>query len=122
MKNMDEFEYTYSAKRQAEIDRIRKKYLPEEDAYVQLKKLDAMCEQKATTYAIIVGLVGTLIFGYGMTCVLVWAETLFVVGIVMGMIGLLLIALALPIYTHYVKKERTKIAPKIQELLQQLDQ
>lgn len=42
------FEYTYSAKRQQEVEEIRKAYLPkEEDKMEQLRRLHAIPMQKA---------------------------------------------------------------------------
>ena len=49
-KNTDiDFKYTYSAKEQDEIKRIRQKYMvQEEDGMTRLRKLDAKVNSKAT--------------------------------------------------------------------------
>ena len=45
----DTFQYTYSAKQQDEIQKIRKKYLPqEEDKMEQLRRLDKSTNRKGT--------------------------------------------------------------------------
>ena len=74
MENQDKekFSYTYSAKEQEEINRIRKKYMAEENKMEQLRRLDAGVTEKATAVSIIVGIAGALIMGIGMCCAMVW--------------------------------------------------
>lgn len=120
-KQNSTFQYTYSAKEQAEIKRIRSKYIPkEENKLEQLQRLDACATQKATMYAIIVGVIGALILGTGMSCCMVWAETLFLPGIVVGVVGMAIVAAAYPLYNRVLKKERERIAPQILRLTDEL--
>lgn len=115
------FQYTYSAKEQAEIKRIRSKYTPkEENKLEQLQRLDASATQKATMYAIIVGVIGALILGTGMSCCMVWTDALLIPGIVIGVIGMAVLAVAYPLYNRTLKKERERIAPEILRLTDEL--
>lgn len=115
------FEYTYSAKRQEEIESIRKKYLPpEEDKMEQLRKLDASVTLHATMWSIVVGVIGALLLGVGMSCSMVWAGDLFIPGIIIGMVGLVIMGAAYPLYVKMVKKQREKIAPQILALAEEL--
>lgn len=117
----ESFTYTYSAKQQEELKRIRQKYLPpEEDKMEQLRRLDRSAAQKGTTAALVIGIIGLLLFGSGMSCVMVWTDTLFVLGIITGVIGMVLIALANPVYNCITKKERERIAPEIMRLTDEL--
>ena len=85
----DTFQYTYSAKQQDEIQKIRKKYLPqEEDKMEQLRRLDKSTNRKGTAVSIAVGVIGCLLLGIGMSCTMVWMEQLFILGIVVGVIGI----------------------------------
>ena len=77
----DTFEYTYSAKQQEEIRKIRQKYLPQEDKMEQLRKLDRGATKKGTVLSVTVGIVGCLLLGVGMCCTMVWMDRLFVPGI-----------------------------------------
>ena len=122
MDNQEEekFEFTYSAKEQAEINRIRKKYVTEEDKMEQLRKLDAGVTEKATSVSIIVGVMGALIMGIGMCCAMVWQGLLFIPGIIIGIIGMAVLAMAYPIYQDVLQKEREKIAPEIIRLTDEL--
>ena len=115
------FTFTYSAKEQAEIQNIRKKYaVPEEDKMEQLRKLDASVTRKGTTAALIVGIIGTLLLCIGMCCCMVWQSTWFVPGILIGVIGIAVLAAAYPLYNHVTQKEREKIAPEIIRLTDEL--
>ena len=119
--NQNGFQYTYSAKEQAEIKRIRSKYTPKEENKMELlRRLDAHVTQKATMYSIIVGVIGALILGTGMSCCLVWGGAVFVLGIIIGIIGLAVVGLAYPLYNHTLKKERERIAPEILRLTEEL--
>ena len=64
-------------------------------------------------YSIIVGVIGALILGVGMSCCMVWADSVFVLGIVIGVIGIGILALAYPLYNRTIKKERERIAPEV---------
>ncbi len=121
-KNENEaFSYTYSAKQQEEIEKIRKKYLPpEEDKMEQLRRLDRSVVKKATAYSLVLGIIGTLIMGIGMSCCMVWAKSLFILGVVVGVVGIAVLSVAYPIYSYIVKKEREKIAPEIMRLTDEL--
>lgn len=120
-KKQDSFQYTYSALEQEELKRIRCKYLPkEDDKMAMLRRLDAQAAQKATMVSIIVGVIGALVLGLGMSCCMVWAGKWFVPGIVIGMAGIALVALAYPLYSRIARKERERIAPQILRLTDEL--
>ena len=115
------FSFTYSAKEQEEIKNIRKKYAaPEEDKMEYLRKLDASVTQKSTTVSLIVGIIGTLILGIGMCCCMVWNGVWFIPGVIIGVIGMAVLAAAYPLYNYVTKKEREKIAPEIIRLTDEL--
>lgn len=117
--NNPSFEYIYSAPRQEEIRRIREKYLPpEEDKMELLRRLDNGVTQKATMVSLVVGIVSALVLGVGMCCCMVW--NIFVLGIVVGVIGIAGVATAYPLYTHITAREREKIAPEILQLTDEL--
>lgn len=116
----EKFSYSYSAKEQAEINRIRKKYVPAEDKMEQLRRLDAGVTEKATAASIAVGVTGSLVMGVGMCCAMVWQGMWFIPGILIGLLGLAILAAAYPVYQKVVKKERKKIAPEIISLTDEL--
>ncbi|MBQ8612699.1 MAG: hypothetical protein IJ416_00590 [Ruminiclostridium sp.] len=120
MENKETFSYTYSAKEQEEIKKIREKYVPREaDKMEQLRRLDESVTRKGTVIALVTGIVGALVLGIGMCCCLVWTE-LFAVGIVVGIMGIAAVSAAYPLYNLVIKKEREKIAPEIIRLTDEL--
>ena len=126
MENNENFSFTYSAAQQKEIENIRKNYLPkEEDKMEQLRKLHAYPTQKAQMASIAIGVIGALVMGTGMSLAMteigaVLGNFAMVLGIAVGMVGMVLVALAYPIYNRVLKKQRKKIAPTILRLSDEL--
>ena len=120
------FEYTYSAQQQQEVEEIRKAYLPkEEDKMEQLRKLHAVPTQKAQVVSLAVGIIGGLILGTGMSLCMTELGTALgmfamFLGCLIGLIGLVMVALAYPIYNRILRKERERIAPEILRLADEL--
>ena len=126
MENKEGFSFTYSAEQQKEVEAIRKKYLPkEEDKMEQLRKLHAIPTQKAQAASLAVGIIGALIMGTGMSLVMTdigaaLGSLAMVIGILVGIVGMVLVALAYPLYNRVLKKQREKIAPEILRLSDEL--
>ena len=126
MENKEGFHFTYSATQQQEVENIRKKYLPkEEDKMEQLRKLHAIPTQKAQAASLAVGIIGALIMGTGMSLAMTeigaaLGSLSMVIGIVIGIVGMVLVALAYPLYNRVLKKQREKIAPEILRLSDEL--
>jgi hypothetical protein len=132
MENKDRnvsFSYVYSAEEQDEIRKIRKKYeFREEDPISRIRKLDNSVTQKATVISLVFGVVGVLIMGSGMSFIMtdlgsiigMSANITWILGMLTGAIGLILVALAYPMYNNVLKKEREKVASEILELTEEL--
>lgn len=126
MDKKETFQMTYSADEQEEIQAIRKKYVtPEEDKMKQLRSLDAKATSTATSISIAVGVFGTLVLGLGMSLIMsdlgnILGTLALPVGIIAGIIGMIILGCAYPLYTKTLKKERAKIAPEIIRLTDEL--
>lgn len=119
--NTQGFNYTYSAKEQDEVRRIREKYVAGEESKMdKLRRMDKQVTRKGTLCAVIVGVIGTLIMGVGMTFVLKLQSSFFVPGIIIGIVGMGFMAVALPLYNVITQREREKIAPEILRLTEEL--
>lgn len=122
-ENSETFQYRYSAKEQEEIQKIRAKYLPkEENKMERLRRLDASATKPGSIAAWVVGILGALLMGVGMCCTMVWADRLFIPGIVIGVVGIAGVIAAYPVYNHITKKRREKLAPEIMRLTDELSQ
>ena len=134
MENNNEnkgFQYTYSAKEQAELKRIRDRYTAPteaEDKMARLRRLDASVTNTAQAVALVFGIIGALILGFGMSLIMTdFSEILgigetmaLVIGIPVGVFGGILASLAYPIYNAIVKAKRKKLAPEIIRLTDEL--
>ena len=129
MENKETFRFTYSAARQQEVEEIRKKYLPkEENKMEQLRRLHRSAGEKAQAWSIALGVIGALVLGTGMSLALTDLGKAFgigdglamVLGICIGLVGILLVALAYPVYNRVLRKERERIAPEILRLSEEL--
>lgn len=129
-KNTDiAFKFTYSAKEQEEIKRIRQKYIvQEEDGMTRLRKLDEKATSKATMISLMLGIIGALVMGTGMSLIMtdlagilgMTAVGSMLIGIMVGLIGMALVVLAYPAYKKVLKTEHEKIAPEILRLSEEL--
>ncbi|MBE6589398.1 MAG: hypothetical protein E7643_04395 [Ruminococcaceae bacterium] len=133
MENRNEkngFSYTYSAKERAELERIRNKYAqpPAEDTLERLRRLDGSVTKTAQAVALILGICGMLIMGFGMSLVMtqMWEilgmsrELGMILGIAIGLVGAAVASIAYPVYHLIVKKKRERIAPEILRLTDEL--
>ena len=131
MEQKDSFRFTYSAKDREEIKAIRDKYTPREiteDKMTQLRRLDAGATKKATAMALAVGIFGALLLGSGMSLVMtelgnamgLTPDLTMVLGIPVGVLGILLVSIAYPIYHSVLRKERERIAPEVIRLTDEL--
>lgn len=117
----EKFEYTYSAKQRGEVEAIRKKYLPkEEDKMETLRKLDRKAENPGSIAALVMGIVGSLVLGAGMSCCMVWADKFFVLGIIVGVTGMVMVGAAYPVYKKITAKKRAEYAERIIALTNEL--
>lgn len=120
-KDNNTFRYTYSAREQEELKRIRRNYLPpEENKMDYLRRLDAGVYRKATTVSLVVGILGALLLGIGMCGVMVFSPAWFIPGIIIGIVSIVLVAVAYPVYQHVLCRERKKIAPEVLRLTEEL--
>ena len=125
------FQYTYSAKEQAELKQISDKYTPPtetEDKMERLRRLDSSVTQTAQVVALAFGIIGALILGFGMSLCMTdlreilgsYRDMAMVVGIIIGVVGGLLVSIAYPVYNAIVKSKRKKLAPEIIRLIDEL--
>lgn len=118
------FVYKYSAKENAEVLAIRKKYMPNEESKMdELKRLDALVQNSGMLEALCVGIGGAMLFGLGMCLAMQIIATgvgFIVFGVLLGLVGLLGMLGAYPVYHKVFEKTKAKYAPRILELTSDL--
>jgi cbb3-type cytochrome oxidase subunit 3 len=75
-----------------------------------------------------VGVIGALVLGSGMSLVMTELNVILglsqtvsmIIGTVIGLVGMVLVSLAYPLYNRTLKKERDKAAPEIMRLADEL--
>ena len=108
MKSQEKFTYSYSASQKAEIEAIRRKYLPRQETRMEeLRRLDS------AAFAIAWGTLFALIFGGGLSLSLEQSGTLLLAGIALGLPGLIGMLLTYPLYVRLERRGREKIAERI---------
>ena len=118
------FSYTYSAKENAEVQAIRKKYLPKSESKLEeLKRLDGTVQNSGIGASLCVGIMGSLIFGSGLCLALQVIGSgimMMLCGVLVGIVGIAIMIVAYPIYRKVYGKTKEKYAPRILELTAEL--
>lgn len=121
MENNQVFRYQYSAEQNKEVENIRKKYMPPEISKLDmLKSLDDRVQAAGRLPALIIGVIGCLLFGIGMCFGLDvfagedWLSVLFCVS------GVCMMLPAYPVFRHIQKKTKAELVPKILHLFEEI--
>ena len=118
------FSYQYSAKENAEVQAIRKKYLPRSESKLEeLKRLDEAVQASGMVESLCAGIGGLLMFGLGMCLamqVIGSGLVMMVVGILIGIIGIVGMLIAYPVYRKVFAATKEKYAPRILQLAEEL--
>lgn len=118
------FSYKYSAKENAEVQAIRKKYLPKSESKLEeLKRLDETVQASGIIESLCAGIGGALVFGLGMCLTMqVIGSGVFTIalGVLLGIIGMAGMIVAYPIYRKVFSKTKARFAPRILELTAEL--
>ena len=121
IQDTEKFAYTYSAKEQEEVRRIREKYIIKEESKTdRLKKLDEQVNRRATASSLSCGIGGALVLGLGMCCTMAWSGIWFIPGIFLGILGMVMCAFAYPIYNKVLTREKNKVAEEILRLSEEI--
>lgn len=123
-ESYNDYEYTYAAPTEGErktIERIRKNYLPQTeraDDLTRLRRLDKKVQNPPMISALSLGIVGTLIFGLGLTLILEMGELL--LGSLVSAVGIVPVLLAYPVFRLVLKRQKQKYAEEILALSEKL--
>ncbi len=119
-----DFEYSYFApteEEKQEIESIRQSYLPKErktTAQEKLRELDQAVRRPPKILSIVVGVMGLLLFGTGITLVLQWQ--FLAAGSVVGVVGAVVMASVYPVYRSALSRRKKKYGNEILQLSERL--
>ena len=121
MNKENTFQYTYSAPDNQEVLNIRRKYLPREETKLEeLKRLDNLVQTSGVMESLCAGIGGALVFGLGMCLAMEVIGDLVWLGILLGLVGMVGMFAAYPVYRKLFAKAKTEYAPRILELTAEL--
>ena len=124
MNDENKFEYTYKALSERErgtIESITNQYRTKtanEEAYEKIVRLDRKIKNTAQTVALVLGVVGALIFGLGMSMILAWS--IYFWGIIVALLGVPFILLAPILNKLLLKRGKKKYGDEILRLSDEL--
>ena len=115
------FSYNYSAARNKEVEKIRRKYMPKKESKLErLKKLDLRVQMAGTIESLCLGIVGVLVFGLGMCFFLdVFAGAAWLTVLLM-VLGAVIMIPAYPIYRRIARKTKAELTPEILRLSEEI--
>ena len=127
MSNQFNFRYTAPTEEERkEIDSIRRQYSPQEQTETKLerlRRLDSLVKNTAVIWSLVLGVLGCLIFGLGLCLAMqVIGSGIFAIalGVFLGIVGIVSMIVAYPIYRKVFDKTKEKFAPRILELTAEL--
>lgn len=91
-----------------------------ESKVIALKKLDRKAKRPAEIFAYTNGIIMTLIFGLGMCLAMKVIGNSFILGIIIGIIGMIGVILNYPLYKRILEKSKEKYSYDIIELARQI--
>ena len=120
-----EFNYKHTAPTEVErkeIESIRRQYTEpdtkQESKLEKLRRLDAKVKNTPTIVALVLGVVGCLIFGLGLTTILEWKQML--LGAIVMAVGTVPMIFAYPAYKFTFKRYKKKYGAEIVSLSESL--
>lgn len=132
--NNNGFSYTYSAGEQAELRRLREKYLPHatdsvESDMERLHRLDRRASRRAQIAALTVGVLGTLLLGLGMSLIMTElaavlglpTAAVLPAGIGIGLLGGVIASLAYPLHQLVLRREMGRSRDEILAIIDTLE-
>lgn len=120
----DKFEYTYKAPTEderREIEYIQNQYKQKQNTSSKLqllRKLDNKVKSIPTMIALIMGIIGTLIFGLGLAMILQWQ--IYIWGSLVGVVGSVPILMSYFVYYKIFNKLKNKYSSQILKLSEEL--
>ena len=117
--NKETFDYTYSSIYKEEVEKIRNKYIQNQESDLdELRKIDQNVTNTANYISIFIGIVGVLIFGTGLSLVLSFAKM--ILGIIVSFVGFLIMGISPLAHKIISEKLRKKNAKRVLELSERL--
>ena len=104
--------YRATEQDQKQAENIRRQYISRDDNKMeQLKNLDNKVKLPGKIVSVIMGVIGVLVMGAGMSLIMVWADML--LGLILSIPGIVAALLAYPVYALITNSRKKKYAAEI---------
>ena len=104
-------------------EQLANEYAPKDTSkVVALRKLDARAKLPATIFTYTFGIIAALVTGVGMCFSMNVTTTMFVLGVIVGIVGLAGMGINYPIYKKMLAKGKQKYAYEIIELAKEISE
>ena len=108
-------------------EQLANEYTPKDTSkVVALKKLDAKAKLPATIFTYTLGIISTLILGIGMCLTMGQigdsTTAMYILGIILGIIGIIGVSVNYPIYKKMIAKGKQKYAFEIVQLAKEISE
>ncbi|MFA6938122.1 MAG: hypothetical protein WCQ67_07805 [Treponema sp.] len=103
------------------VNSIRSKYdkkSTRQEKVEEIENLDQSVTSAGTVWALVYGIIGALIFGTGMCCVIIWNRMVF--GIIIGLLGMIIMSLAIPGRKLAMERQKAKVSGQIKKLSEEV--
>lgn len=108
-------QFNATNKDQEKAQKIRRQYMNQEDNKLeQLRKLDSMVKAPGKIVSGVLGVVGALTMGAGMSLIMVWRYMEY--GLLLGIPGLTIMLATYPIYRMITENRKKRYADQIMKL------
>lgn len=108
-------EYKANAQEQKKAENIRRQYISrDEDKMERLQKLDNKVKLPGKVLACILGIIGSLVMGAGMSLIMVWSNM--TLGLELSIPGMVVALIAYPVYALITNRRKKKYADEIMRL------
>lgn len=109
-------EYNPNSADRVKAETIRRQYVNKDaNKMDQLQKLDSKVKTPGTVVSFIVGILGALVMGGGMSMIMV-SGIVSPLGLVLGIGGMILVLLAYPLYASITNKRKKQFAQQVFDL------
>lgn len=111
--------YTPDERDRKKAEQIRRQYITREaNKAEQLEKLDRKVKNPGRVAGTVIGIIGTLIMGAGMSMIMVWGNM--VNGLILSIPGMIAALAAYPVYELITNSRKEKFADEIIRLSDEL--
>lgn len=113
----EKYSYRFSKRDEEELKNLKDKYIAREKTPLeQVREIESEVNKEASIPSFPFGIIGSIILGLGMCFTMVWTR-FFALGIVIGVVGIAILAVNYPLYLRRLQNLRKAQADKVAKIV-----